>query len=42
MELEKIIDKAIDYIFLKKLLKLSLIDESQYKVIKEKLDNAYI
>lgn len=42
MELGKIIDKTIDYFFLKKLLKLNLIDEAHYKVIKEIVDNAYI
>jgi len=39
---EKVLNKALDYAYIKKLLKLKLISEKEYKLIKEKIDNYYI
>lgn len=42
MKGEKILNKALDYAYIKKLLKLNIISEKEYKLIKEKLNKLYI
>ncbi len=39
---KRILDIVLDYAYIKKLLKLKLIDENEYKLIKEKVDKLYL
>ena len=39
---EEIINKALDYAYIKKLLKLKLINEKEFNLIKEKIDKLYL
>lgn len=41
LEIENIIDKAINFSIVKKLFKLKLIDEKQYYLIKKKVETLY-
>ncbi len=40
-EKEKLIDKAINFSIIKKLLNLKLIDEKQYYLIKKRVESLY-
>ena len=39
---KRILDIVLDYAYIKKLLKLKIIDENEYKLIKEKVDKLYL
>lgn len=41
LEIENIIDKAINFSIIKKIYDLKLIDEKQYYAIKKKIENFY-
>lgn len=41
LEIENIIDKAINFSIIKKLVNLKLINEKQYYLIKKKIENLY-
>ena len=39
---EKVLNKAVNYAYIKKLLQLKLISEKEFNLIKEKIDKHYI